>query len=687
MALEQAGENRGQLELVLNKYYGHNDQKYKAACFLIANMPYHETESEIILDSTYLKYFEAIDSLYKKVLIRGIHKKQDRYDSIKKSLIETFNALPEPSATLGLSDIKCIGADFLIENIELAFQEWDENPLLKGLSFDEFKELVLPYRATSEHTIHSRGVLKEKYRDILSKQGFENIRTVIKEYDTYIENLRVMHKEAIPKEHLGLYDMYMSAFKRNCFNITTWSCDIFRACGVPVYFEFTPQYRDRNTSHYWCASPDSTGIPLPYTVPDNNLMDDWESELQYSGKVYRRIFEANRNTPYFTLADYEEIPAELSAPTLLDVTWRYHKSVTLRIPIGDITENKNAYLCLFNSKKELTAVGWGKIDKQNKEVIYEQVPVNQLFFPAYYDNGELIPYFKPFVLLADSLIDIPAPFSCKEPYTSLDLRIEGGKIVDTSLWRRNPEHLKCQLIEPNATVQNIHLIRKYPEKRHLKRIRESQKGAVIVGYNERKKYDTLFILPTIPEAYMQELAIHNSKTYKHYFFSVPNHPVNIAEIEFLSDKLPKYLAVTPTPLPVFSTDTVSENRLKKASGTPFKYGRNPWSAFDGDMETSSGGRFVGMDFDIPICVTHIRFAPRNANNMIVKGNRYELMYFDEKWKSGGVQTALYNYLIFKNIPNNTIYWLRNLDQGKEELPFFYIAGKQIFISEKLDSFL
>ena len=39
-ALRQAGENRSQLEQVLD-HYRNDSLKYKAACFLIANMPGH----------------------------------------------------------------------------------------------------------------------------------------------------------------------------------------------------------------------------------------------------------------------------------------------------------------------------------------------------------------------------------------------------------------------------------------------------------------------------------------------------------------------------------------------------------------------------------------------------------------------------------------------------------------------
>lgn len=568
-----------------------------------------------------------MDTLYKKIQMRDGEEKQTEYDSIKRQLVTLFNGSENPVIQYsGISDIKRISADFLINNIEMAFGEWKTNPLLKELSFTDFKEAILPYRTADECLNFTRTALRNSYMNIFSKQEFENIYTVIGSYNNYIEDMRNMHREAKPKGHLGIYDMYMSAFKRNCFNITTWSCNIFRSFGLPVYFEFTPQYRDRNTSHYWCASPDKSGIPLPYTVPDNNLMDDWESELQYSSKVYRKTFAVNRKAPYFTSGEEEEIPIELSSPTLLDVTWRYHRTITLRLPMdSNTTKNKNAYLCLFNSKKKLVAVGWGKIDNIKKEVIYEHVPVNQLFFPAYYENDKFVYFSKPFIIQADDSVNIPAPFSCKYPYEPLDLKVKNGQLVNVSLGSQDINHIKYRAIQCDRNIQNICVVRKYPIKRSLKKIYEKMKGAVVVGYNERKKYDTLCVLSFVPEPYMQNVDIGNQRTYKSYFFSVPNQRVNIAEMEFLGINIPKTMATQPTPLPVFSIDTI-KNTLKKAIGIPFKYGQNPWSAFDGDMMSYAGGRLVGMDFPEPVCITHIRFAPRNANNMIVKGDCYELMY-------------------------------------------------------------
>ncbi len=40
-ALEQAGNNRVELEKVLNRYRDSDKEKYRAACFLIRNMPFY----------------------------------------------------------------------------------------------------------------------------------------------------------------------------------------------------------------------------------------------------------------------------------------------------------------------------------------------------------------------------------------------------------------------------------------------------------------------------------------------------------------------------------------------------------------------------------------------------------------------------------------------------------------------
>src|SRR5688572_10034180 len=66
-------------------------------------------------------------------------------------------------------------------------------------------------------------------------------------------------------------------------------------------------------------------------------------------------------------------------------------------------------------------------------------------------------------------------------------------------------------------------------------------------------------------------------------------------------------------------------------------GQKVENAFDGNMETFVSAFSVGIDLGKPFSVKQIRFAPRNDNNGIVVGDRYELWYYDREWISAGVK--------------------------------------------------
>lgn len=54
-ALKLSGENRNALEAVL-AHYKHDSLKYRAACFLIKNMPYHYSQEDYYLSPEGEKY-------------------------------------------------------------------------------------------------------------------------------------------------------------------------------------------------------------------------------------------------------------------------------------------------------------------------------------------------------------------------------------------------------------------------------------------------------------------------------------------------------------------------------------------------------------------------------------------------------------------------------------------------------
>ena len=101
-----------------------------------------------------------------------------------------------------------------------------------------------------------------------------------------------------------------------------------------------------------------------------------------------------------------------------------------------------------------------------------------------------------------------------------------------------------------------------------------------------------------------------------------------------------------------------------------------WKAeYDGNMQTApSAYPNITLKLKEPQMVTHVRFSPKNADNGICAGDEYELRYWDDGWMSCGTAEAEYEYIEFENVPRGKLYWLVNLSQGKEEMPF--VIGEQ-----------
>ena len=647
-ALVLSDSNKEELIKVLEHYKGKDELKFDAACFLIGNMPYHESKIQLEIPSAYFNYFRQIDSICQVDSSAIIN------ESLRRRLANIYDSLPVPVELPAKPDIQSLSADYIIDNIEQSFIEWQNSPLLKQMSFNEFKEWILPYRVTDESLVDNKQTLKSVIFEKIANEGLTDIRKPIKCYQEYVKRQRTMNYYVKSAHHIGMFDLFIPAFKMDCHNLAARTCNYFRACGIPVVYEFTPQWPDKDSKHYWCASPDSNHILQPYTPPYNNLRDDWDSSLKYVGKVYQRTYSAIKSSPYFLKNKDEIVPSYCDVATIKDVTGRYHPCMTVTLPISCTSPNNLAYLSFFHTKQLLNPVAWGKIDKKRRLVTFGQVPVNMLFFPAYMtEEGEAKCFGNPFML-----------------------RYDRGKGCIVRIEYNGSATEKIQL----------HLLRKYPSKRHLSEYRQTLQGARLFGaHHWGGPYDTLLTIKNVPGPYWQRYSCDNTHKYRYYKFSPKdNLPMDVAEIEFLGKKDDAHSYVAPTPLPVFSKDMINAGTHEemKVVGTPMKTGPYYSNFFDGNPETYTRWRFLGMDFKSPVCITQIRLLPRTALNMIEPGQRYRLLYFkDGKWIEHQTLVSEYNYLDFDSVPAGTVYWLRNLDKGKEELPFFYEDGKQIFINE------
>jgi hypothetical protein len=339
----------------------------------------------------------------------------------------------------------------------------------------------------------------------------------------------------------------------------------------------------------------------------------------------------------------------------MDVTPNYHVCTDISLPTPPIKGNNLAYLSLFNTQG-LNPVAWGSIDSIKQIVHYHKVPINTLFFPTYIDNnGKSIQFDMAFIIRQDSTT---------------------GKF--------QKETINCNYQKRIS----IHLLRKYPPKPHLDNYRNNMKGALLLATNKIEgSYDTLYVITTPPAPYWQKYNIDNNKKYRYYKLQTKdNSSINIAEYEFLAAKDNKHIYTHPSPLPIFDSlqcHIPATTQYMKVKGTPIKSGPLYLQACDGNPDTYIESSWFGIEFTPPVCAKALQLYPRNSRNGIEPNNHYQLLYFDNnKWIEHETVHSKYNYIDFDSIPSGTIYWLRNLDQGKEELPFFFPKDKQVFISQE-----
>ncbi len=146
-ALDEAGENRTQLEQVIGHYTNidADPQKQETVYYLIANM--EDKAGYAVADTMW--YRLLLDSL----AVLGDPIGWDPYLSTTSKWLDSMSTI-SPLRSGVRSDLKRITADYLIRNIDQAFEQWQRAPWAKDYTFEEFCEWVLPYRTDMNDRKH-----------------------------------------------------------------------------------------------------------------------------------------------------------------------------------------------------------------------------------------------------------------------------------------------------------------------------------------------------------------------------------------------------------------------------------------------------------------------------------------------------------------------------------------------------
>lgn len=640
------------------RYIDKNEFKEDATKFLIENMPFHYSQGHVTKESTELKnWIKATDSVFYSTTktykdsdnlaerIQDIQnnwkKKYDR-SSIREHEIEEYINY----------DYNILTPDFLIEHIDNAFTVWHTTDASKNLSFENFKEYILPYRAVNSVGYSETGKhLKAMFNKYIWNKNVVNAKHAIDNYNKAIYALRDMNGKMNFKHHNGIADIFSRDYC-DCIDMANWGALTLRACGIPTVVEYNICYRSLPGRHYFCSIYNTSDGTWSSFNPESSIPGEKDWAFAETANVYRITYAPQQDTPYYLRAKEEFIPTNLSDPCIKDVTNYLCKTSSITLPAKISSNNNLVYLATFSKENNgIVPVTWSTVNHKTQKAHFQHILANMIYFPIYYPSEKWEAFGMPFYV--DSMNNI-----CEIPYTNKN------------------DSLTC-----DATFT-----RKYPRKPNMIDVAHNLVGSMILGANTEDFSDADILLTiTKPlQPYLQNLKLSKTGKYQYYRFCAPaEHPnANISMLEWISNT--KY-GYTNIEKPSRCAIVDPADTLKPSTKSVKLLDASSWAEmatkaeYDGNMLTAPGAYpYITLRLKEPQIVESIQLAPLNADNGIKSQNIYELYYWDNGWQSLGTKMADYEFIKYNNIPTGKLYWLKNLSQGEEEMPFVLSNGKQIF---------
>lgn len=367
-AFQSSGENRYELEKVLNYYRNRLPQdslKYRAANFLIANMPGHT-------------YYQCDDIL--PVLSSGNFK--EKYQSMLAEILLLRFIHSHQGLLQEEEDIKNITADFLIAHIESVFKQKETCTWLRDVNFDDFCEYLLPYRLDKERITFWRDwKVRDYYRMDDYITTFDDTRTSVVNLSKKLSTILEVSWDSIVKALPAPMNQYVP----DCQDKAISELMLHRICGIPAAIDMVPCWGDYDGEHVWVQ-------PISHEI---YYMDKVAVFNRTIPKVYRKAYSKQNKS--CVSANDEYIPPLFLDAYLKDVTHEYVNSMPVAVQ-GFPRSAQYGYLCVFH-RGEWKPVAQS-INKSGK-CIFPDMGTGILYLPVYYTKTQQHVVSEPFILRGD----------------------------------------------------------------------------------------------------------------------------------------------------------------------------------------------------------------------------------------------------------------------------------------------
>lgn len=511
---------------------------------------------------------------------------------------------------------------------------WKESPWLENVSEKDFQKWILPYRCADEMTdFEGDSLLRQMYAPLIRdiNDPTEVFRIVCKRvYDTMRE---------CRSDCPYTLDAYTINYiqQATCEQRCVLLVHILRQLGIPCCIDCIPFWGNYSTvGHSWVAM---LYQGKTYVFEDNSKggtvceagtrpVDAAKFPVRYrpdDADQYpypiQSIKEATKVYRYSFLQEASgDTVFAYSDYEDVSSSYGYRSSIKKRIPIVE-ERNSTCYLCAFRTGSTWEPIARAKANRQGW-VEFPDINPHVMYIVSNFTNGRLNALTHPFL----------------------------GAEPDTEF-------------VPDEEETKITVRRKYPIFSYWLNQWGNMRGSVFEAANESdfKDADTIGTVNRMPFGYTSVIPAYKGKAYRYVrYHASMNTRTPLAELQFFNLK-GKVLGTTI------------------AGGVQPEYYAAP---FDGNVMSvctaKKTGYWIGLDFGQPEQIDSICFLPKNDGNDVQIGHRYELFYFDKKWKSLGSKVAMGNTLMYY-VPQNALLLLKDRSQGIEERPFLYDNSQSLQI--------
>ena len=412
-----------------------------------------------------------------------------------------------------------------------------------------------------------------------------------------------------------------------CREEAAYTVALSRFLTIPATIDFTPHWGNRTGSHSWSVLifPDGQGTPFYMGCVPGDTAQYFHAYIK--PKVFRTIFGIN-NKIADDLRNESSFPKIFRNPKYIDVTDEYCTTSDITLPLPEQYQDRRIiYICVFDTKT-VSPVYYGLVD--NGQVKFRNLGRGICYIMAIQENSVLKTIGDPFILTNE------------------------GRIKE----------LKCN----DEDKISVTLLRKYPFFGAQDYFNLRMNYGRFQGSNSADFASTvdLYQHEGATNGGWYEQAITDTCAYKFLRYIGPKGSYcNINELEFYDMKGQKISG-------------------KIIGTTPGNSWQGLKAAFDGNILTGFGGNspdghWVGLELEVPIRISKIRYMPRTDGNCIEIGDEYQLNVFDHgEWRPVWRGRADKTELILSDIPSNGLYLLNNMTKGREERIFTYENQKQIW---------